>query len=223
MSSTKRVQLDSVYPITESGNRSRFNHVQLAEKFLQGGVRCFQVRDKTLPDSMLFEQLIEIRRLCRFFKARFLVNDRVDLALAAKADGVHLGQTDLPVQQARRLLGRRAIIGLSTHTEEEFLQAQSGDLDYVALGPIFATSTKRSDDAPLGLEEAARLAAQSPLPVVAIGGITLEKAAALWEAGIQSVAVISDIVKAADPARRVREYLNLARRVRRGGLRNPAL
>jgi thiamine-phosphate pyrophosphorylase len=140
--------------------------------------------------------------------AQFLINDRIDLALAARAHGVHLGQDDLPVRVARDLLGEEAIIGLSTHNRQQFLDAQSQDVDYIAMGPIFSTATKETENSALGVEALGELIADSRYPVVAIGGISLEKAPQVWTAGADSVAVISDIANAKDPARRVSQYLS---------------
>lgn len=151
-----------------------------------------------------------MRSLCDSLKAQFLVNDRVDLALAVKANGVHLGQDDLPVAAARKLLGNEALIGLSTHNRDQFLKAQSQDIDYVALGPLFPTSTKPTENPPVGVETLRELVAESRYPVVAIGGISLESAEELWTAGAHSLAVISDITQSSDPARRVAQYLALA-------------
>ncbi len=155
--------------------------------------------------------MLEVRSLCDPVKAQFLVNNRVDLAMAVKAHGVHLGQEDLPVAIARKILGKEALIGLSTHNRDQFLDAQREDIDYLALGPLFPTTTKATENPPVGVETLRELVAESRVPVVAIGGISLERAEDLWTAGAHSVAVISDITKNADPARRVAEYLALAR------------
>ena len=205
------LQLGRVYPITSLNNRQDWTHVELAKRYLQGGGRFFQVRDTSLPDSALYDQLLEVRSLCDSLDAQFLVNNRVDLALGVKADGVHLGQDDLPVAAARKLLGNEALIGLSTHDRDQFLKAQQEDIDYVALGPLFPTSTKPTENPPVGVETLRELAAESRYPVVAIGGISLERAEELWSAGAHSVAVISDITRSADPARRVSQYLDLAK------------
>ncbi len=206
----RKLQLGKVYPITDSGNDSALTHLHLVEKFLEGGARFLQVRDKSLPDSLLYQQLLRIKELCRRCRAQFVINDRVDLALRVQADGVHLGQSDLPVEMARRRLGERALIGLSTHTPDQFHQAQKQDIDYVAIGPIFPTSTKQSGHPPLGIEPLQDLVTASRYPVVAIGGIHLGNAAALWGAGLDSVAVISDIVNSPSPAQRIHSYLELA-------------
>ncbi len=205
------LSFDPVYPITDSGNRRGWSHRRLARCFLEAGVRLFQVREKALADRVLLEELAEIRRLCRGRGARFVVNDRLDLALAGGADGVHLGQDDLPAAAARRWLGPDAIIGLSTHDPDQFQAALEAPIDYVALGPIFPTSTKPDAHPAVGLETLARLSASSPLPVVAIGGITLETAPQVWRCGAASVAVVSDVTGRADPAGRLQQYLRQAR------------
>ena len=205
----RQLQLAKVYPITHSNNLNGLNHAQLAQRFLEGGARFLQVREPTLSDSLLYPQLLQIQSLCQPLGAQFLVNDRVDLVLAGGADGVHLGQTDLPVKVARDLLGKEALIGLSTHNQDQFLEAQSQDIDYIAIGPVFSTSTKERENPSLGVEAMGRLIADSRVPVVAIGGISLENAPQVWAAGADSVAVISDIVNAPDPAKRVSQYLAL--------------
>ena len=207
----RHLKLGKVYPITASNNLNGLDHAQLVEQYLKGGTRFLQVRETTLPDSLLYPQLLRIQSLCEALGAQFLINDRVDLALAAKAHGVHLGQDDLPVQVARDLLGKEAIIGLSTHNRQQFLEAQAQDVDYIALGPIFSTSTKETENLPLGVEALGDLIADSRYPVVAIGGIYLETAPQVWTAGADSVAVISDIANAGDPAQRISRYLALAK------------
>ena len=204
----RHLELGKVYPITASNNLNGLDHAQLVEQYLEGGTRFLQVREPTLPGSLLYPQLLKIRSLCQPLGAQFLINDRLDLALAARAHGVHLGQDDLPVRVARDLLGKEAIIGLSTHNRQQFRDAQDQDIDYVTIGPIFSTSTKETENPPLGVETLGGLIADSRYPVVAIGGISLEKAPQVWTAGADSVAVISDIANAADPARRVSQYLS---------------
>ena len=207
----RHLKLGKLYPITASNNLNGLDHAQLVEQYLKGGSRFLQVREPTLPDSLLYPQLLRIQSLCESVEAQFVINDRVDLVLAVRAHGVHLGQDDLPVPVARDLLGEEAIIGLSTHNRQQFLEAQAQDLDYIAMGPIFSTSTKETENQPLGIEALGALIADSRHPVVAIGGISLEKAPQLWTAGADSVAVISDIANAADPAQQVSRYLTLGK------------
>lgn len=204
--------LDPIYPLTHYPNRTGAGHTELARCFLAAGSRFFQIRAKDFTDRLLHEEIQQIAALCLESGARLIVNDRVDLALAASASGVHLGQDDLPVKAARRLLGSTAIIGLSTHTEEQFLEARAQDVDYVALGPIFDSPTKPGANRAVGCVTLARLAATTSLPVVAIGGITLENVIQVWESGAVSAAVISDIVDSPDPSKRIRQYFELAGR-----------
>lgn len=196
-----------IYPITVRNTPVGWNHLNWAELFLANGIRFFQVREKTLPPNLLLAQLTGIQRLCAAAEAALIVNDRLDLAMAVGAAGVHLGQEDLPVRDARRIGGPDLILGISTHSEEEFLIAQDLDVDYVAVGPVFESPTKPGIRKPLGLDRIAALAARKRRPVVAIGGITPDRARSLWEIGVDSVAVISDITGAPDPAARIGEYL----------------
>jgi thiamine-phosphate pyrophosphorylase len=201
------IQLAPLYPITASQGVTPFSHVQQAKMFLETGIRFFQVREKTMPDSLLYRELLHIKQLCDEANARFLVNDRVDLALAVEAAGVHLGQNDLPVPVARRLLGEDAIIGVSTHDREQYRIAQESEADYVAIGPIFKTPTKKSEYPALGVNVVQTMAQKKRRPLVAIGGICLETGIELWKAGVDSVAVVSDIATAAEPRKRIQRYL----------------
>ena len=175
------------------------------------GIRFFQVRDKTLPDSRLYRQLLAIRLLCEKAGACFLVNDRVDLALAVNAGGVHLGQDDLPPSAARQLLGEDAVIGLSTHNWDQFRKGLREPVDYLALGPLFPTATKEDAAPSVGVELLRRASRRTDIPLVAIGGISVEKAPGVWQSGVRSVAVISDVSGAESPERRIRAYLERSR------------
>lgn len=199
-------RIGKLYPITDTSGVGRPSHVALAGRLLEAGVRLLQIREKRLSDREFLEQLRQIRELCSVGGARFLVNDRVDLALASGADGVHLGQDDLPAREARKILGPKAVIGFSTHNEEQLRQAADLPIDYVAVGPVFATRTKKSGIPPLGVDFVRRARQLTRLPLVAIGGIDLERAVHVWAAGADSVAVISDIVDSPDPAERARQY-----------------
>ncbi len=207
----KHLLLEKVYPITRSGDPGGLDHVELAQCFLKAGIRFFQVRQEQSQNSSFYQQLLRIKALCEPLKAQFLVNDRVDLALAAGAHGVHLGQEDLPVEVARKLLGPKGIVGLSTHNRQQFEAAQAEDIDYVAIGPIFPTSTKKDSHDPIGLAALTEIVSQARHPVVAIGGISLERASEVWRAGADSVAVISDIANFSNPEERVAQYLNSSR------------
>ena len=196
-----------LYPITHCPNSQGWDHVNFSHCLIRCGIRFFQVRDKTLPDGRLYRQLLKIRLLCREAGACFVVNDRVDLALAAVADGVHLGQDDLPPAAARRLLGEEAVIGLSTHNWDQFRRGLEEPVDYLALGPIFPTGTKEDAAPVLGLELLRKASGNTDLPLVAIGGISVEEAPRVWQSGARSVAVISDVAGAESPERQIRAYL----------------
>jgi thiamine-phosphate pyrophosphorylase len=198
-----------IYPLTT--DRPEISHAEQAKAYVAGGARLLQVRSVTLPDRELYRELLLIRRICEESGCRFLVNNRVDLAMACRADGVHLGQEDLPVDAARRLLGADAIIGLSTHDSGQFRAALREPVNYVAVGPIFPTETKQSEHPPVGLDSLQALVQISNLPVVAIGGIDLQNAPAVWRAGAKAVAVISDLFRTGQPQQRVADYLAAAR------------
>jgi thiamine-phosphate pyrophosphorylase len=165
-----------------------------------------QLRAKSAPAARVLGLAREIRRRTRDHGVVFLVNDRVDIALLAEADGVHLGQDDLPVQEARRLLPPGSLIGLSTHSEAELRAALTSGADYLGFGPVFATSTKERPAPVRGLADLAAAARFSPLPVVAIGGITVGRAASVRAAGAAAMAVISDLLSAPDISERARAF-----------------
>jgi thiamine-phosphate pyrophosphorylase len=198
-----------LYPITSPTDRN--THLDWVQIFLSQGIRLFQVRDKQASDRDLFLQLLEIQKLCDQFGATVIINDRVDLALAVGAKGIHLGQSDLPAPEARRLLGPKALIGVSTHNRDQFLAATREPVDYIAVGPIYPTQTKLGCSAPVGTEFVSWATRHSDCPIVAIGGITLANVRDIWRAGARSVAVVSDITKHPDPALRIRKYMERAR------------
>jgi len=139
----------------------------------------------------------------------FVVNDRADVALAAEASGVHVGQEDLGAEAARSVIGDGKLLGVSTHNLEQFKQAAATSADYVAVGPVFSTSTKANPDPVVGIELIRQVRSLTDKPIVAIGGITLERAAEVIQAGADSVAVISDILLAPDAGKRARQYVEL--------------
>ncbi len=172
---------------------SRNGIFQDVREVLEAGVRIVQYREKEFP---LREQLREaegILELCRGFGAIFVVNDRVDVALAVGADGVHLGPDDMPPEVARRLLGTEKLIGVSVGSVEEALKAREAGADYLGVGPIFSTSTKSDAGPPIGLQGLKAIRRAVSLPIVAIGGITLEKVGDVMEAGADAVCAISAV------------------------------
>jgi len=173
--------------------------IDAVEAALQGGVDALQLREKDLPAAELFVLACKLRELCRHYGARFLVNDRVDVALAAKADGVHLAVNSFTPADARRLLGPEALIGASAHSLAEARAAANAGADFIVFGPVFDTPSKRSFGPPVGLNALAEVARSISLPVLAIGGITAERVEAVRQHGGRGVAVVSAILEAADP------------------------
>jgi thiamine-phosphate pyrophosphorylase len=184
----------------------------LAEAFLAGGARFIQVRAKTASGGTFLNMCEAVVAPAHAAGAVVMVNDRADIAQFARADGVHLGQDDLPPAMARQILGGEAIVGFSTHSIEQVRAASRLPVDYIAVGPIFGTTSKETGYTAVGtalIREARALLSDSGLetPIVAIGGITLERAPSVIDAGASSVAVIADLLSTGDPAARVREYL----------------
>jgi thiamine-phosphate pyrophosphorylase len=174
--------------------------VRWTEGLLRGGARLLQLRWKRPGVADFFATATECARLAQVYGARLMINDRVDVALACGADGVHLGQSDLPLAAARRLLGARRWIGVSTHDVEQARVAAAGGADYVGFGPIFATSTKRTGYSPRGLEGLRQVRAAVTLPIVAIGGIDFDNAAEVIAVGADAVAMISALAGSPDAA-----------------------
>lgn len=180
------------------------------DAWLDAGVRLIQLRAKSLPSGAMLDLADALAVQARAAGATFIVNDRADVARLSGADGVHVGQTDLAPADARAVVGDAAVVGVSTHNDEQARRAVSEAANYVAIGPVFSTSSKERPDPVVGLDGVRRARAivsdAAGLPLVAIGGITLERATSVIEAGADSVAVISDLLVGA-PAVRVREFL----------------
>ena len=178
----------------------------LLDAVLAGGCRLVQLREKTMPLDELLPLALRLARRCREVGALLIVNDRADLALAAGADGLHVGQDDLPARQARALLRPNMILGVSTHDPEQARRAVADGADYVAVGSIFPTTTKPGFQL-VGPELIRRVRPEGPVPLVGIGGVTAENAAAVLGAGADAVAVISAICAAPDPEAATRAFL----------------
>jgi thiamine-phosphate pyrophosphorylase len=179
----------------------------LARAYLDGGARILQLRAKNLPSAAFLALCDDVVRFAAAAGAHLIVNDRADLARLSGAAGTHLGQADIPPRAARVQLGPAATIGISTHTIDQVEAAVREPVTYIAVGPVFGTATKATGYDAVGLERVrAAVARAGRLPVVAIGGITLERAPDLLAAGASAVAVISDLVRAGHPADRVAAY-----------------
>ncbi len=182
---------------------------ECVQNLADSGVRLLQYRNKSAPARRIYDTSRELAELLRPRGVSLIVNDRADVAALAGANGVHVGQEDLGVEQARAVIGDSRWIGVSTHNLEQFERATGTSADYIAVGPVFSTATKTNPDPVVGIDFIRRVRALTEKPIVAIGGITLERAAEVIEAGADSVAVISDILRAPDPGARASQYIHV--------------
>ena len=203
-----RLVLPKLYVILDAGLITTQKN-DCALKLADAAVRFLLYRNKSASSRQLLETSREMAGLLLPRGVMFFVNDRPDVAALAGASGVHLGQEDLGVEQARSVVGQRMLIGVSTHNVEQLKAAVTTSADYIAVGPVFSTSTKGNPDPVVGVDFIRVVRPLTDKPIVVIGGITLDRAAGLIEAGADSVAVISDILRAPDPAQRARQYVNL--------------
>jgi thiamine-phosphate pyrophosphorylase len=204
----KRLALSPLYVILDAALLPS-DPIEFVKKLMGAGACLFQYRNKTAPARELLAAAQALNVTVRQEGGTFLVNDRPDIARLAGASGVHVGQEDLDLAAVRTIVGSVALAGISTHNLEQFSTAAQTDADYIALGPIFPTQSKANPDPVVGLgliREARKLTTK---PIVAIGGITLERATDVIRAGANSVAIISDILAARHPAARVKQYLEI--------------
>jgi thiamine-phosphate pyrophosphorylase len=186
--------LPKIYPITDT-HISKLSHGEQVRKLIEGGAKFIQLRDKLASPKDFYESAGEALEIARTKNVKIIINDRVDIALALKADGVHLGQDDLPPEHARRILGEKAIIGFSTHNLKQVTEALKLPINYLAIGPVFATQTKENPEEVVGIEgvkKARKIACG--FPIVAIGGITSKNFQEVLDAGADSVAIISNLL-----------------------------
>jgi thiamine-phosphate pyrophosphorylase len=194
--------------------------LQVVTAALEGGATAVQLRDKKASPRELLRWGEELRRIAHHHNAACIVNDRVDLALALEADGVHLGPEDLPPAEARRLMPRPRWMGVSAGSVQEAMAAQEAGADYLGAGPVFATPTKRDAGGPIGPEGLAAITASVVIPVVGIGGINARNAASVIEAGAAGVAVISALMAAENPEGEARAILAVVREALHGRARH---
>lgn len=203
--------LPPLYAILDvSMARSRgWTPADLARAFFDGGARLLQIRAKDEPSGAWLALCEQIVAMAGSYGSLVIVNDRADLARLCGAAGVHVGQDDLPVGRARDLVGAEAVVGLSTHSESQLLAGLNEPATYLAVGPVFHTGTKDTGYEALGLETLRRACLLGGArPIVAIGGITLDRAVDVMAAGAHTIAVITDLLETDDPSKRVREYLD---------------
>lgn len=203
--------LPPLYAIVDAAVAARHGWTvpDLAAAFLDGGARLLQLRAPGVGSGALEAWCDSVVARTSGYDAAIVVNDRADVARLCGAAGVHLGQADLPVEDARQVLGESAIVGLSTHADDQLRDGLTRPVTYLAVGPVYDTGTKDTGYRPVGLSQVRRAAAlAATVPVVAIGGITLERAPAVLRAGAASVAVIGDLLTGGAPAARVRAYVD---------------
>lgn len=189
-----KFELPRIYPITDT-RLTNLSHGEQVKILIESGARFIQLREKYVSPKKFFADARTAMELARQHSVKIIINDRVDIALALRADGVHLGQDDLPPVEARKILGEKAIIGYSTHNLEQALKAVQMPIDYLAIGPVFATQTKENPDKIVSLEEIKKIReAVGDFPLVAIGGINKENFHRVFETGIRSLAIIKGIL-----------------------------
>jgi thiamine-phosphate pyrophosphorylase len=209
-----------LYAIIDAALLKKTSELSFVEMMAESGVELLQYRNKRASSRELFEASQSISatlsRLAKpgIYKPRFIVNDRADIAVLANAQGVHVGQQDLNVEEARAIVGPDILVGVSTHSLEQLDAADKTSADYIAFGPIYPTSSKENPDPVVGLELLREARQHTQKPLVAIGGITLERAAEIFRAGADSLAVARDLIVAENPAARAQLFLKEAARVR---------
>lgn len=204
--------------ITEEVPQRNLGHVQLARHALAGGATIIQFREKQKGARESFEITWELKELCRRHQVPFIVNDRLDIALLCEADGVHLGQEDLPASLAKNILRERApqmLLGVSTHNLEQAQKARADGADYIGFGPIFSTISKETGYRPLGPEAITQVKKAVGLPVLAISGIKADNAYACIMAGADGLAVISAVSRAPDPEAATRDLRELVKQAKK--------
>lgn len=189
-----------LYLVTDRGLCGKRTLEDVITQAIRSGVAYIQLREKEIPTRTFIEEAQRIKKILEPYKIALIINDRVDVALACGADGVHIGQDDMPYAMARSLLGKKTIIGLSVETWEDVEESQKLDIDYIGVSPVFATPTKTDTKGAWGLDGLRKIKAFSRHPIVAIGGINEANAADVIDAGADCLAVVSAICAAKNPA-----------------------
>lgn len=182
---------------------------EIVRKAAEGGIRILQHREKNAGTREFLLEALALKRTASEFGIPFIINDRIDIALACGAEGIHLGQDDMPCTIARRLVGEKMIIGVSVSTPEEALEAESDGADYLGVGPLFSTLTKTDTVPPIGIETLARIRRAVRIPLVAIGGINIGNAAEVIRGGADGVAVVSAIISSQNPEIAANELMSV--------------
>jgi thiamine-phosphate diphosphorylase len=206
---TRLVLPSPLYVILDPGQTKGRPSIKILNSLLSGGAKIIQLRAKEMTANETYRLATEAREVGSRAGCLLIVNDRVDIAVAARADGVHLGQEDVPLIVARRLMGNKKLVGISTHDLAQAQEAEKAGADYIGFGPIFGTATKETGYSPRGLSMLREVRKAVKVPIVAIGGITEDNVTQVWNAGADSAAIISDVMGADDVAAKVRRILAL--------------
>ncbi|MFC1736468.1 thiamine phosphate synthase [Candidatus Hydrogenedentota bacterium] len=196
-----------LYLITDRASSGGRTHVKIMRAAIAAGGSCIQLRDKKVSDSVFYREALALRELTANMGVRFIVNDRIHVALAIGADGVHVGQDDMPAKVVRKLIGLDMILGVSTHCLEQAEAAIKAGADYIGVGPVYPTQTKEDVCAAVGLDYVRQVKENFEIPFVAIGGIKVHNVADVIMAGANNIAAVSEIVTAEDPGRAVSDML----------------
>ncbi|MGL5655662.1 MAG: thiamine phosphate synthase [Fusobacteriaceae bacterium] len=199
---------EGIYGITDGKSGAGKNILDYSEEILKGGVKILQYREKKKCAREKFEEAIKLKELTKKYNAIFIVNDDIALALAVDADGVHIGQDDLPLKEVRKIVGENKIVGISTHCPEEAKKAEEEGADYIGVGPIFSTETKEDVCAPLGFEYLEYVEKNVKIPYVAIGGLKLHNLNEMITRGCKRFAIVSEIVGATNTLEKTIEIAN---------------
>lgn len=202
------------YLVTDSG-LSKKGTLSDVKEAIEAGCKIVQYREKNRSTKEMIGEAAEIKRICSD-KAIFLVNDRIDVALAVDADGVHIGQDDMPIGTARMLLGEDKLIGLTVHNKDEAIEAEKKGADYVGLSPIFDTATKKDAGDGIGSEKIQEIKTAISIPVVAIGGINKENCESVVQNGADSLVAISAVICSDDVKSEIKSFIDIIRKIRRG-------
>ncbi|MCM0080078.1 thiamine phosphate synthase [Geomonas sp. Red32] len=197
----------NLYLITGRDECRGRNLDEVVEEALRGGVRAIQLRDKSASTKELYETAYELRRLTTRYGAKLIINDRVDIALAVDADGVHIGVQSLPIYKVRKLLGERKVIGVSCHNQVQAITAQELGADFITFGPVFYTASKAPYGDPVGLERLCTVTDILQIPVFALGGINLTNCDEVLACRVRGIALISAILSADDPREAARALI----------------
>lgn len=207
----------NLYLITDRKQVRGAGLCQVIEEALKGGVKAVQLREKDLSGSALYAVACEMRDLTSRYGARFFINDRVDIALAAAADGVHLGVESMPVAAARKILGVEKLIGVSCHDRLSALKAQQDGADFITFGPVYPTPSKARYGEPVGIGKLAEISKALHIPVFALGGVSLSNVRQVITCGAHGIALISAVIAAEEPAREAAKLLSLLSAPPQGG------